>query len=139
MEKSAGLIIIYNKKMLLVHPTGASWKNSYSIPKGKIEKGEKIVEAAIRETMEETGVIIRIDQIKGDGPTINYSKEGGKVYKRLHSFIVEIDSLDQINLKGEVIDKKMLPPREVDWAGFVDLHDIENKIFWRFKEFINLI
>ena len=122
-----------------MHPTGSSWKNSYSIPKGKIEKGETNIDAAIRETFEETGVIVRKDQILCEGPTVNYNKSGGKTYKRLFSFVVNISDLSEIGLKSEVIDKVVLPPREVDWAGFIGMEDLDEKIFWRFGEFIKLI
>lgn len=63
MISSAGLLIYDwfdgELKFLLVHPGGPYWKNKpeegWGIPKGKIEEGEVPIEAAIRETWEETG------------------------------------------------------------------------------------
>lgn len=50
--KTAGLFIVNSEnKILIAHPTGHDF---WSIPKGKIEDGESIVDAAIRETWEET-------------------------------------------------------------------------------------
>ena len=53
MQISAGLLILHNNKILLIHPTNAPWYGTYSIPKGKLEKDETIIQAAIRETEEE--------------------------------------------------------------------------------------
>ncbi len=133
MQKSAGLIIIYNKKILLVHPTRASWKKTYSIPKGGIEKNEKRIDAAIRETFEETGIKINISQIEKEGPTFDYKKKDtNKIYKKVYSFIVRISNLNEIGLKEEIAPKEHLQQKEIDWAGFVSLDDLEEKIFPRF-------
>jgi predicted NUDIX family NTP pyrophosphohydrolase len=59
---SAGLVIFRRKPELaffLVHPGGPYWTRkddgAWSIPKGEIEDGEDKLEAAKRETQEETG------------------------------------------------------------------------------------
>jgi ADP-ribose pyrophosphatase YjhB (NUDIX family) len=38
MTISAGLVLIADNKILLCHPTGQKWWNSYSFPKGHVEK-----------------------------------------------------------------------------------------------------
>jgi len=139
MEKSSGLIIIWNKKVLLVHPTKSAWTKTYSIPKGGIEEGEKSIEAAIRETREETGVKIKLSQIQKEGPTINYRKGKGSIYKKVYTFIVLINSLDEIGLKEEIISKDVLPIKEVDWAGFVHVDELKEKLFPRFIEINEIV
>jgi len=59
---SAGLLIWRRKpalEFLLVHPGGPYWtrkdEGAWSIPKGELEPGEDLLEAAKRETFEETG------------------------------------------------------------------------------------
>lgn len=48
--------------MLLVHPSGAyNRKAPWSIPKGLPDEGEELASAAIRETAEETGVVLSLD------------------------------------------------------------------------------
>lgn len=138
MEKSAGLIILWNKKILLVHPTRASRKKTYSIPKGGIEGSEKKIDAAIRETKEETGIEIKISQIKKEGPTINYKKEE-RIYKKIFTFIVEISSLDEIGLKKPNVPRKQLQAKEVDWAGFVSIGELEEKLFPRLFEIVDIV
>lgn len=51
-------ILFYNIKTgntLVLHPTNASW-SMWSYPKGLMNKGESSLEAALRETKEETGI-----------------------------------------------------------------------------------
>ena len=63
-KKSAGLVLyrFYNGllQILLVHPGGPFWSKKdvgvWSIPKGEFEDGEDPLNAAIRETEEETGI-----------------------------------------------------------------------------------
>lgn len=60
VEKSAGVIIFYieengkAKYLLLKHKP-----DSWDFPKGLVEKGEKLEDAAIRECKEETGIEIK--------------------------------------------------------------------------------
>jgi putative (di)nucleoside polyphosphate hydrolase len=53
---ASGLFIVRkDNKLLICHPTNHP-KNFYSIPKGKVEDGEIFLEAAFRETYEETNL-----------------------------------------------------------------------------------
>ena len=60
---SAGLLLYRVREarleVLLGHPGGPFWKNrdagAWSIPKGKVDPGEELLEAAKREFLEETG------------------------------------------------------------------------------------
>lgn len=132
MQESAGLLIIHNNKMLLVHPTNAPWYGTYSIPKGKLEKGETYIDAAIRETKEETGIKISTNQINKTPYKIQYKNEKGKIYKELTYFLV--------NLNYDIkIDKNKLQLNEIDWAGFVDKDEAISRIFWRFEEMLKFL
>lgn len=54
--KAAGVFIIQKSgKVLICHPTNHP-SNVWSIPKGKVEDGETLMNAAIRETFEETNI-----------------------------------------------------------------------------------
>jgi len=139
MKKSAGLIVIWNKKILLVHPCKSPLVKSYSIPKGGIESGEKTINTAIRETFEETGVKIKLSQIKKSGPTIDYTNDKGKIYKKVYTFIVFLKSLDEIGLVEEVIKKENIQLKEIDWAGFVGIEELGEKLFPRFSKIIDII
>ena len=67
MKRSAG-ILLYKKendniKVLLCHPGGPYWQNthlhSWGIPKGELDKNEKVLAAALREFKEETNLEIK--------------------------------------------------------------------------------
>jgi len=67
-EQSAGIVVYHhdideNKfYYLLLHYIGGHW----DLPKGKLEEGETLEQAAIREVMEETGLTVE--------PIINFSE-----------------------------------------------------------------
>ena len=134
MEISAGLVIIQQNKILLAHPTNAPWYGTYTIPKGKIEGYENPIEAAIRETYEEVGIEINIDDIKDKKKPyiIEYKNHLGNVYKILYYYVAKP--------KTEiVIDNDKLQKREVNWAGFCDKDESLSRIFWRFEEMLKFI
>lgn len=131
MKTSAGILIVYNDKILLCHPTNASWKETFSPPKGLIDENEDLIDGAIRECKEEVGISINRDQI-GDRFIVPY-KKGRNLYKKVFLYKVKIDSLSEIGLDTEVLDKSKLQLEEVDWAGFVQKSELDEKIFWRFK------
>lgn len=81
---SAG-VVLYRQgaqevEVLLVHPSG--WYNRrspWSIPKGLPEDGETLEQAAVRETLEETGVVV-------DGALVAFDFVTYKNGKRVHAF-----------------------------------------------------
>lgn len=130
---SAGIVIIYHSKnskpkILLVHATNGSWANPVmGIPKGKIEDGESPEDAAFRETYEETGILIKPDQVEQSTEIIQvYS--GKTVVNNIHYLICNINSLSEIGLTGLTVPKSQLQSGEIDWAGFIDIDLAYSKI-----------
>ena len=85
-------------KILLCHPTKHS-KNFWSIPKGRLDKGEKAIDAAIRETYEETNVNLENIKVYHELEPVKYDNAD----KVLHTFVVfETENkfnLDEIEIK----------------------------------------
>ena len=131
MDKSAGLLIICNNKMLLGHPTDSKWKGTYSIPKGHVESGESDLDAAIRETSEEVGVEINADQVSKEKGVIEYTRNG-KTYKKVYYFVVYLD-------KEPPLIKKNLELKEIDHAKFFTKEEAESLIFWRFSSLLKYL
>lgn len=111
---SSGILFINDSKLLIGHVTGqAHW----DIPKGKIEDNETPIEAAIRETYEEAGIVVFPYELKDLG-MVPY-RQG----KQLHLFAYIgtppstdtcIDSLKHSKSRIELDDFK--------YAEFGELH-----------------
>ena len=133
MVESAGLLITYNNKILLAHPSKRKLRmGTYTIPKGKLEKGETHLEAAIRETREEVGLNIDVDIIDKTPHVIHYVNEYNVVYKMLTYYVVKLE-------EELLIDDGLLQLSEVDWAGYLNIDDARMRIFWRFEEMLEYI
>jgi ADP-ribose pyrophosphatase YjhB (NUDIX family) len=122
MEINAGLVIISDNKILLIHPNGEYNKKTWGIPKGTVEKGDGIMETAIRETYEETGVIVNPEDIESDMHIFYYKKKNKDVKKYIYYFIVNIRPEDIR------INKSIVPNDEVDKFGFFTKEEAEDKI-----------
>ena len=140
MKISAGIVILYNNKMLLCHPTNSSWNQTYTPPKGGLNENEEIVDAAIRETFEEVGILIDKKLIENlDNPIVIDYLNKKETFKKVYLFTVNIKTLSELNLQSEIIPQKQLQLSEIDWAGFLDKEQLIKKIFPRFNNLINLI
>lgn len=133
LELSAGIAIIQKGAILLGHPKGQKWYGTYSIPKGHVEEGEDLLEAAIRETKEEVGILVDMEDFVSLEPYfIDYKDKGGNLYKRVYYFLA--NPSDLIKQDSIIPDKK-----EIDWAGFIMKDTAEARIFWRLKPILDHI
>lgn len=87
-KKSAGGVIFHDGKFLLI-----KWKseNTVELPKGTIEKGESIEEAAIREVFEETGYKSRVICPLNSFQHIFTWHDGNTYDKTIHYFLLELE------------------------------------------------
>ena len=142
MEKSAGIAIIYNGKVLMAHATNAPWYKSWMPPKGKIEEGETEEEAACREVEEECG--IKVDpSMLGVRHVIPYTRgEKGKKYKEVYIFECKINSLEELNIpkliKGE-LPSYMLQEDEISKAIFMDQEECKTRVLPRYISMVDEI
>ena len=115
---AAGVAIIYNNKILLIHPTNASWKKgTCGIPKGGIEPGEDLMEAALRELKEETGIVLQPSQLDPSPEAVHISRKN--VEWMLFYYVCKIEDLSEIGLTSERLPNSMLQLEEIDWGKFV--------------------
>jgi predicted NUDIX family NTP pyrophosphohydrolase len=82
----AGIIMRHDARIFMVQPTGSS---GYGIPKGQVEEGETLEEAARREFREETGLEVSgpVKYLEGSGDV-----KGGK---KVHAFVYEGDGSEK--------------------------------------------
>ena len=117
---AAGVAIIYDNKILLVHPTGSSWaKGTCGIPKGGMEESEDPMESALRELREETGINLSSEKLDPSSETVEIFNSNGELTRQLIYYVCKIDSLEEIGLVSERVPKDQLQLEEVDWAKFV--------------------
>jgi 8-oxo-dGTP pyrophosphatase MutT (NUDIX family) len=125
----AGIAILYEKKILLVHPTNGSWvRPIMGIPKGGIEEGEDLMNAALRELNEETGIYLSPDKLELPVQTVEVYDKDGQYKNALHYFVCRIDEPSEIGLESLNIPKSQLQAEEVDWAGFIDIKEAYSKV-----------
>jgi len=91
-EVSAGAVVFRIKReplFLLLHYPDGHW----GFPKGHVEEGETLLEAAQREIGEETG-ISGLEFIEGFHETISYEyeRDGKKRPKTVHFFLAKTDT-----------------------------------------------
>lgn len=97
-EVSAGGVVIFGNTVLLLKKFNGDWV----LPKGRIEKGEDIRDAALREVFEESGVKAEIIKYTG---MVHYTyksvKENETVYKTVHWYLMETNSMESVPQKKE--------------------------------------
>jgi 8-oxo-dGTP pyrophosphatase MutT (NUDIX family) len=110
---SSGVVILNpDHEVLLCHVTG---QNHWDLPKGGIDAGETPLQAAIRETREETGLRLQPECLIDLGPFAYTAKKG------LHLFATRLPRIDTRALRCEshYVDRytgRLLP--EMDGFGW---------------------
>jgi len=101
------------RRVLVVHrPAYDDW----SLPKGHVDPGEPLVTTAVREVLEETGVLARA---VGDAGTTQHLvvRDGTPAHKRVHWFLMHPDP----DAPGDPTTRP--PDAEVDRAAWWTLDD----------------
>ncbi len=90
---AGGLVINNNSKALLIYR-----KNKWDLPKGKLDEGENLEEAAIREVVEETG--LDINKLSVNEPLLSTGYKsfvnGKSVNKRAAWFLMNYEGNESI-------------------------------------------
>lgn len=123
-RRAAGVAIIWENRILLVHPTNSSWKKATcGIPKGKLEPGEDVMSGALRELREETGISLNPGQLDPESYKVDFYNQKNEPDGYLIYFVCEITDPSEIGLNSDRIPKSQLQIEEVDWAKFVSPHE----------------
>ena len=108
---SAGIIVFFKEdnkspRYLLLHYTQGHW----DLPKGKVEKGETIKEAALRELKEEASIRAILDDSFKELFSYDFvDHDNQKTHKTVIFFVGEITESQKITLSHEHLDYAWLP------------------------------
>jgi len=124
MITSAGFIIFKDKKILLLK----SKKKHFDFPKGHVEPGEEIFQAAIRELKEETNIDIEDIKIIGGPDIISYKviEQNEIKDKNVYYYYALLISNKEIKLS-----------KEHEYYVWVPIDEAQKYV--KFKEQLNLI
>lgn len=114
---SAGLVIIYKGKILLVKQANDHDGKHLSIPKGLIKTNESPLSAAIRETYEETGVRVSHSEIDAKPYLMNIETKAFQ--RRIIYYVARINRYPKLF----PIDQE-----EICWAAFLNYAEAEKHI-----------
>jgi len=121
MKDSCGIVFFFDNKILLVRstPSFLEQRAIWGFPKGVRDEGESLVEAAIRETREECGILVTEKDLQ---PLVVYK---GK-HKKFHFFIChQLHDEKQMNCTSFLENGKP----EIDQYKWVTLEEASNLIF----------
>jgi len=103
--------------LLLVQEGKEYCRGQWGLPGGRVEEGEGIAEAVVREVREETGLDVRVT---GMTPVVRYISQYGFHCVRFN-FIAEADPGDLRVDGGEIIAARWFSPENLDALGDAEL------------------
>jgi 8-oxo-dGTP pyrophosphatase MutT (NUDIX family) len=132
---SAGCYLIHHTetgiKILIIQKTWPNGKIRYVLPKGHVENGETLEEAAIRETREESGYI-DISLLKYIGSN-TYELDWSEIQiKTDHYFLAKLNSEKTVQIKPEDYEQEVKV--EIVWK---DLDEVLNLLTFENQEKIH--
>ena len=104
------IVILKNKEVLVLD------NGEKVFPKGHLEEGESLIDCAIRELKEETGVQVTAKECLGEIDKFNFYFDGEKSKKHIYVYLFSINKKQNINVNKE--------------EGFIDgqWYDIDNAL-----------
>ncbi|HTA98589.1 MAG TPA: NUDIX domain-containing protein [Solirubrobacteraceae bacterium] len=116
-EVSAGGVVVHDGQVLVIVPTrrAADGAQVLALPKGHLDDGETIVQAATREVREETGMVVESVQELGE-VRYWYMRDRRRVAKSVHFFLFRLLGGDLADHDDEVLEARWMGLSEAQKA-----------------------
>jgi 8-oxo-dGTP pyrophosphatase MutT (NUDIX family) len=116
-EVSAGGVVVHEGQVLVIVPTrrAADGSQVLALPKGHLDKGETVVQAATREVREETGMAVEPVQELGE-VRYWYMRNRHRVAKSVHFFLFRLLGGDLAEHDDEVLEARWMGLAEAQKA-----------------------
>jgi 8-oxo-dGTP pyrophosphatase MutT (NUDIX family) len=112
VDFAVGIAIIHKGKILLAKRSDVE---AWSLPEGRVEAGESVAAAAVREALEETGLLVKLDRLVG-------------IYYMPHW---KYGDNHEVIFAASVISGEINPlPEEIVEAGFFSPQELPEPILW---------
>ncbi len=131
IEAAGGLVFSPEEQVLFIFRLG-----KWDLPKGKIEKGESVEKAALREVSEECGVS-GLTIIKPLSPTYHtYTQRAERILKITHWFEMRIKAQDKLTPQTEegITEAKWMNEENLKQAlknTFPSVRDVVERFFYK--------
>jgi bis(5'-nucleosidyl)-tetraphosphatase len=134
-ETSAGIVVFFNddnENLFLLLQYNKKGESYWGLPKGHVENNEDLIDTAIRETKEETGLDIK--PMNGFMTTTNYKfRENEEIINKTAYFFLGESYTKNVNLSNEHVD--------FIWLNYDDAvnkltYDNDKKVFVKVKKFL---
>jgi 8-oxo-dGTP pyrophosphatase MutT (NUDIX family) len=112
-ERSAGGVVVRGGEVVVIVPTRRASDGSkvLALPKGHIDPGETVVQAATREVREETGIEAELVDDLGE-ISYRYVRSRGPVDKVVHFYLFRYRSGDVADHDHEIEQARWMPMAE---------------------------
>jgi 8-oxo-dGTP pyrophosphatase MutT (NUDIX family) len=116
-EISAGGVVVHDGQVLVIVPTrrAADGSQVLALPKGHLDGGESVVQAATREVREETGMVVEPMQELGE-VRYWYVRDRRRVAKSVYFFLFRLLGGDLADHDDEVLEARWMGLSEAQKA-----------------------
>jgi ADP-ribose pyrophosphatase YjhB (NUDIX family) len=112
-----GAVVFHDDRVLLIRRGKQPSAGEWSIPGGRLEPGESVTKAAVREVREETGAVIRTTGFIGAFESIRRDAAGRVLYHYVLVDVMAEAECVQLRVGSDASDAGWFAPDALDGLG----------------------